>query len=123
MDSSRHVAEAINGRDARQTLEGPNRPRTVEPRWPTAAPPMARPSPNHEAFQFQRLFGEASKRKVLCTCGAIAEVDTRIAGTKSRLGKALECRRCRNERVAMEREELERHFAGEDENEDWRARR
>jgi hypothetical protein len=65
-------------------------------------------------------FGEPPKRKILCSCGAIAEVDQGVVANKMVLGKAMECRACRNERIAREREELERHFSGQDdENEDW----
>jgi len=65
-------------------------------------------------------FGEPPKRKILCSCGAIAEVDQGIAANKMVLGKAMECRTCRNERIAREREELERHFSGQDDIEDDR---
>ena len=60
------------------------------------------------------MFGESPKRKVLCLCGAVADVDSRIASTKKRLGKSVECRSCRNERIAQEMEELRSHFSGED---------
>jgi DNA-directed RNA polymerase subunit RPC12/RpoP len=64
-------------------------------------------------------FGEGAKRKVLCkNCGAIAEVDLRVATTKKQLGKLIECRSCRQRRVAREMEEMEKHFTGEDENEE-----
>jgi hypothetical protein len=61
------------------------------------------------------MFGESPKRKVLCLCGAIADVDSGIASTKKRLGKSVECRSCRNERIAKEMEDLRNHFIGEDE--------
>ncbi len=35
------------------------------------------------------MFGESPKRKVLCLCGAIADVDSGIASTKKRLGKSV----------------------------------
>ena len=60
------------------------------------------------------MFGESPKRKVLCPCGAIADIDSGVASTKKRLGKSVECRSCRNERVAQEMEELRAHFNGED---------
>lgn len=67
----------------------------------------------------QVTFGEYRKRKVLCPCGAIAEVDSAVAGAKSSLGKTVECRSCRNRRIAHEREELDSHFKGaEDDGED-----
>ncbi len=60
------------------------------------------------------MFGESPKRKVLCLCGAIADVDSGIASTKKRLGKSIECRSCRNERIAQEMEDLRSHFTGEE---------
>jgi hypothetical protein len=62
------------------------------------------------------MFGESPKRKVLCLCGAIADVDSGMASTKKKLGKSIECRSCRNERIAQEMDELRSHFTGEDEN-------
>jgi hypothetical protein len=64
------------------------------------------------------MFGESPKRKVLCLCGAIADIDTGIASTKKRLGKSVECRSCRNERIAQEMEDLRNHFTGEEESHD-----
>jgi hypothetical protein len=70
--------------------------------------------------QVRTLFGETTKRKILCSCGAIAEIDQGIAANKMMLGKAMECRTCRNERIARERDELEQHFSGNgDEAEGW----
>jgi len=63
------------------------------------------------------MFGSAPKRKVLCACGAIAEVDSGMASTKRGLGKSVECRSCRNQRIAREKEELDVHFSGLDESE------
>ena len=72
------------------------------------------------SLQVAMVFGDPPKRKVLCSCGTIAELDQGIASKKASLGKALECRTCRNERIAREREELERHFSGRDaEDDDW----
>jgi hypothetical protein len=66
------------------------------------------------------LFGDSPKRKVLCACGVIAEVDQSIVSNKMSLGKAMECRTCRNERIAREREELEKHYSGcGEEEDDW----
>ena len=65
------------------------------------------------------MFKDSPKRKVLCLCGAIADIDSAIASTKKRLGKSVECRSCRNERIAQEMEELRSHFDGEEwKNED-----
>lgn len=60
------------------------------------------------------MFKDSPKRKVLCLCGAIVDIDSAIASTKKRLGKSVECRCCRNERIAQEMEELRSHFNGED---------
>ena len=62
------------------------------------------------------VLGDSPKGKVLCLCGAIADVDSGVASTKKRLGKSVECRSCRNERIAQEMEDLKSHFAGDDEN-------
>ena len=58
----------------------------------------------------QGMFGETPKRKVLCPCGAIAEVDSAMVSTKNGLGKIVECRCCRNRRIAHEFDEMDRHF-------------
>jgi hypothetical protein len=81
------------------------------------APILFRYSPpkNHTSDVLgDMMFGESPKRKVLCLCGAIAEIDSKVAGSKKRLGKCVECRSCRNERIAQEMEELRSHFTGED---------
>jgi len=61
------------------------------------------------------MFVEMPKCKVLCSCGAIADVDCGMANTKRGLGKNVECRTCRNQRIASEMLEIRRHFYGEDE--------
>jgi hypothetical protein len=81
------------------------------------APILITRSPTkHQASQVlgDIMFGESPKRKVLCLCGAIADVDSGIASTKKRLGKSVECRSCRNERIAQEMADLRSHFTGED---------
>lgn len=64
-----------------------------------------------------RMYGGPTAR-VLCRCGSVAELDRSVVGTKRGLGKAVECRRCRNLRIAREREELEHEFNGMLENEE-----
>lgn len=64
-----------------------------------------------------RMFGGPTSR-VLCKCGSVAELDRSVIGTKRGLGKVVECRRCRNLRIAREREELEQEFNGILENEE-----
>ncbi len=108
MHSTRQLAEALTGREARLTGDslGGARAFRSDLAYGRGNVPVR--------SQMSQLFGESPKRKVLCTCGAIAEVDQGIAAKKKALGKAMECRNCRNERIAREREELERHFSGED---------
>ena len=60
------------------------------------------------------MFGDTPRRKVLCSCGAIADFDSAMASRKKGLGKFVECRACRNRRIAHEMEELSAHFSGED---------
>jgi DNA-directed RNA polymerase subunit RPC12/RpoP len=55
--------------------------------------------------------------KALCGCGALADLDTDVVRRKQRLGKRVECVNCRNRRIAKEREILENHFQGLDEEE------
>jgi hypothetical protein len=63
------------------------------------------------------MFGPNSMNKALCGCGAIADLDTNVVRRKHDLGKRVECSRCRNRRIAEEREALDRHFIGADEEE------
>lgn len=59
------------------------------------------------------MFGPYPKSKALCSCGEIAEVDSAVVRLKRRLGKDVECRVCRNERIAKELDALELHFLGQ----------
>ncbi|MDW5562742.1 MAG: hypothetical protein SA339_05895 [Methanomassiliicoccus sp.] len=63
------------------------------------------------------VFGTNSMNKALCGCGAIADLDTDVVRRKQDLGKRVECSRCRNRRIAEEREALERYYHGLDEAE------
>jgi hypothetical protein len=61
------------------------------------------------------MFGPYPRSKALCSCGEIAEMDSSVVRLKRRLGKDIECRTCRNERIAKELEALELHFSGQEE--------
>jgi len=50
---------------------------------------------------------DAPTSKALCACGALMEMDRSVLKTKRALGKQVECRRCRNERVARDLDEPE----------------
>ncbi len=66
------------------------------------------------------MFGPYSTNKALCSCGNIADIDTNVISTKHGLGKRVECRSCRNKRIAMEREVLDMSFEGcEDKEDNW----
>jgi len=58
------------------------------------------------------MFGDTPRRKILCSCGAIADFDSAMASRKRSLGKAVECRACRNERISHEMEDLNAQFLG-----------
>ena len=60
------------------------------------------------------MFGDSPRRKVLCSCGAIADFDSAMASRKKVLGKIVECRTCRNRRIAEEMEAVDAHYNGED---------
>jgi hypothetical protein len=63
------------------------------------------------------MFGPNSMNKALCGCGALVDLDAEMLLRKKGLGKRVECVRCRNRRVAEEREALEKHFQGIEEEE------
>jgi hypothetical protein len=56
------------------------------------------------------VFGTVAMTRVLCKCGAVAELDRSVLKTKRYLGKNVECRRCRNIRIAREKEELDKEY-------------
>ncbi|NLK26048.1 MAG: hypothetical protein GX307_05690 [Euryarchaeota archaeon] len=62
------------------------------------------------------MFGPYSKNKALCDCGELMDIDSEVLRRKNLLGKKVECRECRNRRIAEERELLEMHYLGLDEN-------
>jgi hypothetical protein len=57
-------------------------------------------------------FSPAPTVRTLCTCGSVVEVDRNVVRTKRNLGKAVECRRCRTARIALEKAELDLEFFG-----------
>jgi hypothetical protein len=70
--------------------------------------------------EVELMFGPYSMNKALCGCGAIADLDIDTVRRKQGLGKRVECANCRNIRIAREKEILERHFLGLDEEEpEW----
>jgi hypothetical protein len=56
--------------------------------------------------------------RILCSCGAVTELDRSVVGIKHKLGKTVECRKCRNARIAREKEEEDIAFTGIKE-EEW----
>jgi hypothetical protein len=66
------------------------------------------------------MFGPYSMNKALCSCGELTDVDSEVFRRKSNLGKRVECRECRNQRIAREHDQLEMHFLGiEEEEPEW----
>lgn len=61
------------------------------------------------------MFGPNSMKKALCGCGELVDLDTETVIRKRLLGKRVECVNCRNRRIALEKESMERHFLGLDE--------
>ncbi len=60
------------------------------------------------------LFGEWKGAVVLCACGSLVHLDEATVLRRRALGKPVECHRCRNRRVALEREDLDNEFYGLD---------
>ncbi|MEM0448688.1 MAG: hypothetical protein QW520_02575 [Methanomassiliicoccales archaeon] len=115
MVGARHLADAMDGRgDARHGMENPLMPEIGDTKWSRFSSDPIKHASLQNHLWLKGSIVDLPKRKILCSCGVIAEIDSRMVGVKSRLGKSLECRRCRNERIAREREELEKHFLGEE---------
>jgi hypothetical protein len=57
--------------------------------------------------------------RILCPCGAVVELDRSVVGIKHKLGKMVECRKCRNARIAREKEEEDIAFTGVKGDEEW----
>jgi len=66
------------------------------------------------SLRVELMFGPNSNsmNKALCGCGALADLDANVLRRKQNLGKRVECSRCRNRRIAEEKEALDRHFQG-----------
>jgi len=64
------------------------------------------------------MFGPYSKNKALCGCGALMDIDAEVQRRKLNLGKRVECRECRNRRIAQEHDDLEKHYLGLDDLEE-----
>jgi hypothetical protein len=56
--------------------------------------------------------------RILCLCGEVVDLDRSAVGIKHKLGKTVECRKCRNARIAREKEEEDFAFTGIKE-EEW----
>lgn len=50
------------------------------------------------------MFGPYLVGKALCDCGELADLDEEVIIRKKLLGKSIECRSCRNRRIAEELE-------------------
>jgi hypothetical protein len=61
------------------------------------------------------VFGYWRASTVLCSCGNLVRLDRETVQRHRAMGKPVECRQCRNRRIAREREELERDFYGPEE--------
>jgi hypothetical protein len=53
------------------------------------------------------VFGEWRGSTVLCACGALVRLDHGSVWRRRMMGKPVECQHCRNQRVAMEKEDLD----------------
>lgn len=49
-------------------------------------------------------------KKIFCSCGRIVDLDKNEVLVKERLGKDIECIRCRNTRISAEIDSLDAHF-------------
>ena len=65
------------------------------------------------------MFGPYSMNKALCSCGELVDVDSEVLRRKVGLGKRVECRECRNRRIAIEHDALEMHYLGIEGEEPW----
>jgi hypothetical protein len=59
---------------------------------------------------YQSLFGDWKGATVLCACGALVRLDRTSVNRRRQMGKPLECQRCRNRRVSLEREDMNNEF-------------
>jgi len=65
--------------------------------------------------RLQSMFGDWQGVTVLCACGCLMRLDKATVNRRRQMGKAVECRQCRNRRVAMEKEDLDNEFFGREE--------
>jgi len=93
------------GEDLRPNLEVPLRERTL------VLPLFTFENGNSVSSPF----GEWQSITVLCACGALVHLDKGVVHRRRMLGKPVECHRCRNRRVAMEKEDLDNEFFGSEE--------
>ncbi|MDD1772019.1 MAG: hypothetical protein LUQ09_03780 [Methanomassiliicoccales archaeon] len=56
------------------------------------------------------LFGEWRGATVLCACGSLVRLDQSAVNRRRQMGKPVECRHCRNRRVAMEHADLDNEY-------------
>jgi hypothetical protein len=56
------------------------------------------------------LFGEWRGATVLCACGSLVRLDQAAVNRRRQMGKPVECRHCRNRRVAMDHEDLDNEY-------------
>ncbi len=118
MEVDHRVAEARSGVGAFQTETLYARPARSESTISfdcVKAGATRRPPASSNCFSAggEIMLGSYPKSKALCSCGEIAEMDSSIVRLKRRLGKEVECRACRNQRIAREHEILELHFSGQ----------
>jgi hypothetical protein len=108
------LAEAVFGRGADK----------IEPRIEVLGGqdgigPISRMMVRPAAFSGLLMTEPMATSRVLCSCGAAVELDRSVVGIKHKLGKTVECRRCRNSRIAREKEEEDIAFTGAKEEEEW----
>lgn len=63
-----------------------------------------------EHTSFQSVFGNWRGATVLCACGALVRLDQGSVYRRRMMGKPVECHHCRNERVALEMEDLDNEY-------------
>ncbi|NLF33767.1 MAG: hypothetical protein GX583_02490 [Thermoplasmatales archaeon] len=55
----------------------------------------------------------SSMKKIFCSsCGCIVGLDGNLVSVKSKLGKDVECMRCRNARISRDIDSMNEHFEG-----------
>ena len=59
--------------------------------------------------------GIGRMKKIYCSCGCIIGLDSAQMNLKLKLGKELECTKCRNSRISRDIDEINAHFSGPEE--------